>query len=168
MGCISRCGMYAAHTLCIRPPYAVESRWSARVRRLYAVHTPLALWIRNDQVLMRDAIRSSIAIRAPHVRHPCAIDPQLIRNTCEIVAPEMFHQTIWAILLRICYFFRTLCERSGVVGQWNRGIISIKTITLLDDHMQKQTHRIISKCKFEIEILILFGTFTSTCRNIWR
>ena len=57
---------------------------------MYAVHTPLALWIRNGQVLIRDIIRSGIAIHtpyAPHVRHPCVIDTQLKRNTCEIVAP---------------------------------------------------------------------------------
>ena len=76
------------------------------------------------QVLIRDTIRSSIAIHAPydapHVRHPFAIDTQLKRNTCEIVAPEMFHQTISAILLRICSFFRTPYERNGIADQWNR------------------------------------------------
>ena len=34
----------------------------------------------------------------------------------------MFHQTISAILLRICSLFRTTYERNGIVGQWNRGI----------------------------------------------
>ena len=122
--CIHKFGRYAAHALYIRPPYAIESRWPPRVRGMYAGHTPLAPWIRNGQVLIRDIIRSGIAIHtpyAPHVRHPCVIDTQLIRNTCEIVAPEMFHQTISAILLRICYFFRTPYERRGIAGQWNRG-----------------------------------------------
>ena len=93
MRCIYRFGMYAAHVLYIRPPYAIESRWPPRVRGMYAVRTPLAPWIRNGRVLKRDIIRSGIVIHtpyAPHVRHPCAIDSQLIRNTCEIVAPEMF------------------------------------------------------------------------------
>ena len=127
---IHKFGMYAAHALYIRPPYAIKSRWPPRVREMYAVHTPLAPWIRNGQVLIHDIIRSGIAIHtqyAPHVRHPCVIDTQLIRNTCEIVAPEMFHQTISAILLRICYFFRTPYERRGIAGQWNRGIKSIET-----------------------------------------
>ena len=125
MKCIYRFGMYAAHALPIRPPYAIDSRWPPRVRGMYAVHTPLAPWIRNGQVLIRDIIRSGIAINAPytpHVRHPCAIDAQSIRNTCEIVAPQMFHQTISAILLRICPFFRTPYERRCIAGQWNRGI----------------------------------------------
>ena len=126
MRCIYRLGMYAAHTLYIRPPYAAESRWSSCMRRMYAVHTPFARWIRNGQVLIRDIIRSGIAIHAPyapHVRHSCANDAQLIRNTCERVAPEMFHQTISAILLCIWSFFRTPYERSGIAGQWNRGIL---------------------------------------------
>ena len=125
MKCIYRFGMYAAHALSIRPPYAIDSRWPPRVRGMYAVHTPLAPWIRKGQVLIRDIIRSGIAINAPytpHVRHPCAIDAQSIRNTCEIVAPQMFHQTISAILLRICPFFRTPYERRCIAGQWNRGI----------------------------------------------
>ena len=108
MRCIHKFGIYAAHALYIRPPYAIESRWPPRVRGMYAVHTPLVPWIRNGQVLIRGIIRRVIAIHtpyAPHVRHPCVIDTQLIRNTYEIVAPEMFHQTISAILLRICYFF---------------------------------------------------------------
>ena len=123
---IYRFGMYAAHALYIRPSYAIESRWPPHVRGMYATHTPLALWIRNGQVLIRDIIRSGIAIHtpyAPHVRHPSAIDTQLIRNTCEIAAPEMYHQTISAILLRICSFSRTPHERHGIAGQWNRGII---------------------------------------------
>ena len=117
MRCIYRFGMYAAHALYKRPSYAIETRWPPRVRGMYAVHTPLAPWIRHGQVLIRDIIRSGIAIHtlyAPHVRYPCAIDTQLIRNTCEIVAPEMFHQTILAILLRICYFFRTPYKRRSV------------------------------------------------------
>ena len=108
MRCIYRFGMYAAHALYIRPPYVIDSRWPPRVRVMYTVHTPLAPWKRNGQVLIRDIIRSGIAIHtpyAPHVRHPCAIDTQLIRNTFEIVPLEMFHQTISAILLRICSFF---------------------------------------------------------------
>ena len=123
--CIYKFGMYAAHALYIRPPYAIESRWPPRVREMYAVYAPLAPWIRNGQVLIRDIIRSGIVIHmpyAPHVRHPCVIHTQLIRNSCEIVAPEIFHRTISAILLRICYFFRTPYERRGIVGQWNRGI----------------------------------------------
>ena len=123
MSSFYRFGMYAAHALYIRSPYTVESRWSPRVRGMYAMHASLAPWIRNGQVLIRDIKRSGIAIHAPHVRHPCAIDTQLVRNTCEIAAPEMFHQTISAMLLRICPFFRTPYERSGVAGQWNRGII---------------------------------------------
>ena len=125
MRCIYRFGMYAAHALYKRAPYAIESHWPPRVRGMYAVHTPFAPWIRHGQVLVRDIICSGIAIHtpyAPHVRHPCAIDMQLIRNTCEIVAPEMFHQTISAILLRICSFFRTLYKRCAIAGQWNRGI----------------------------------------------
>ena len=123
-----RFGMYAAHVLYIRPPYAIESRWPPRVRGMYDVHTPLVPWIRNGHVLIRDIIRSGIVIHtpyAPHVRHPCAIDTQLIRNTCEIVAPEMFHQTLSAILSRIGSFFRTPYERCGIAGQWNRGITSV-------------------------------------------
>ena len=119
-------GMYAAHALYKRPPYAIESRWLPRVRGMYAVHTPFAPWICHGQVLIRDIIRSGIAIHtpyAPHVRHPCAIDTQLIRNTCEIVAPEMFQQTISTILWHICSFFRTPYKRRGIAGQWNRGII---------------------------------------------
>ena len=121
MRCIYRFGMYAAHAPYIRPPHAIESHWPPRVRGMYAVHTPLAPCILNGQVL----IRSGIAIHtpyAPHVRHPYAIDTQLIRNTCEIVAPEMFHQTVSAILPRICSFFRTPYERRGIAGQWNTGI----------------------------------------------
>ena len=136
MRCIYRFGMYAAHALYIRPPYAIESRWPPRVRGMYAVHTPLALWIRNGQVLIRDIIRSGIAIHtpyAPHVRRPCAIDTQLIRNTSEIVAPEVFHQTISAILLRICSFSRTPYERHSIAGQWNRGIIQMLFVAWHDD-----------------------------------
>ena len=131
MRCIYRFGMYAAHALYIRPPYVIESRWPPRVRGMYAVHTPLAPWIRNGQVLIRDIMSSDIAIHtpyAPHVRHPCAIDTQLIRNTCDIVAPEMFHQTVSAILSRICSFFRTPYERRGIAGQWNRGITTSKSV----------------------------------------
>ena len=113
------------HALYIRPPYAIDSRWSPRLRGVNAVHTPLALRIRNGQVLICDIIRSGITSHTPyaqHVRHPCASDTQLMRNTCEIVAPEMFHQTISAILLRICSFFRTPYERCGIAAQWNRGL----------------------------------------------
>ena len=133
MRCIYRFGMYAAHALYIHTPYAIESHWTSCVRGVYAVHAPLALWIRNGQVFIRDIIRSSIAIHtpyAPHVRHPCAIDTQLIRNTCEIVAPEMFHQTIPAILLCICSFSRMPYERHGIAGQWNRGISSLMQICI--------------------------------------
>ena len=125
MRCIYRFGMYAAHVLHIRPPYVIESCWPPRVRGMYAVHTPLALWIHNGQVVIRDIIRSGIVIHAPyapHVRHPCAIDTQLIRNTCEIVAPEMFHQTVSAILPHIGSFFRMPYKRRGIASQWNRGI----------------------------------------------
>ena len=128
MRCIYNFGMYAAHVLYKRPPCAIESRWPSRVRGVFAVHTPLAPWMRNGQVLIRDIIRSGIAIHTPyasHVRHPCVIDTQLIRNTCEIVAPKMFHQTISAILLRICWLFRTPYERRGIAGQWNRGISNV-------------------------------------------
>ena len=132
MKCIYRFGMYAAHALYKRPPYAIESRWPSRVRGMYAVHTPLAPWIRHVQVIIRDIIRSGIAIHtpyAPHVRHPCAIDTQLIRNTCEIVAPEMFHQTTSAILLRINSFFRTPYKRCGIAGQWKWGISGRRRLT---------------------------------------
>ena len=125
MRCIYRFGMYAAFALCKRPPYTIELRWPPCVRGMYAVHTPLAPWISNGQVLILDIIRNGIAIHtpyAPHVRHPCAIDTQLMRNTCKIVAPEMFHQTISAILLRICSFFRTPYKPRGIIGLWNRGI----------------------------------------------
>ena len=124
MRCIYRFGIYAAHALYICPPYAKESHWSPRVRGMYAVRMPLAPWIRNGQVLIHDIICSGIAIDAPyalHERHPCAIDTQLIRNTCEIVAPEMFHQTILVILLSICSFCHTPYEHHGIAGQWNRG-----------------------------------------------
>ena len=66
MRCIYRFGMYAAHALYKRPPYAIESSWPPRVRGMYAVHTPLALWIRHGQVLIRDIIRSGIAIHTPY------------------------------------------------------------------------------------------------------
>ena len=92
MRCIYKFGMYTARALYIRQPYAIESCWSPRVRDMYAVHTPLAQWIRNCQVLIRDIIRSGSAIHAsyaPHVRNPCAIDTQLIRNTCEIWPLQM-------------------------------------------------------------------------------
>ena len=98
MKCIYRFGMYADHALYIRPSYVIESRWSPRVRGMYAVHTPIAPWIRNGQVLLRDIMRSGIAIHAqyvPHVLYPYAVDTQLIRNRCKIVAPEMFHQTVY-------------------------------------------------------------------------
>ena len=36
--CIYKFGMYAAHALYIRPPYAIESRWPQRVRGMYAAH----------------------------------------------------------------------------------------------------------------------------------
>ena len=97
--------MYEAHMLYIRPSYAAESSWSPRVRGMHAMHTPLAPWIRNGQVLIRNTMRSGIVIHAlyaPHMRHPRAIDTQFKRNTCEKVAPKMFHWTISAILLRIC------------------------------------------------------------------
>ena len=122
---IYRFSMYAANALPIRPPYAIESCWPPRIRGLYAVHMPLAPWTRNGQVLIRHITPSGITINAPyapHVRYPCAIDAQLIRNTCEIVAPQMLHQTISTILLRICPFFRMPYERRGIPGQWNRGI----------------------------------------------
>ena len=142
MRCFYRFGMYAAHALYIRSPYTVESRWSPRVHGMYAMHAPLAPWIRNGQVLIRDIKRSGIAIHAPnapHVRHPCAIDTQLVRNTYEIAAAEMFHQTISAILLRICSFFRTPYERSGVAGQWNRGIRFIQ-VTFTYDMQPSPVH----------------------------
>ena len=125
MTCIYRFDIYAAHALYKRPPYAIESRWLPRVRGMYAVHTPLAPWIHDGQVRIRDIICSGIAIHtpyAPHVRHPCAIDSQLICKTCEIVALEMFHQTISAILLHIYSFCRTLYKCHGSAGQWKRGI----------------------------------------------
>ena len=111
-----RFGMYAVHALPIRPPCAVESRWPPRVRGMHVVHTPLAPWIRNGQVLIRDIIRSGIAINAPyapHVRHPCAIDAQLKRNTWEIVAPQMFHQTTSAICCVSVHFFSHAVRAPG-------------------------------------------------------
>ena len=89
----------------------------------FAGRAPLAPWIRNGQILICDISHSGIAIHTPyaqHVRCPCAIDTQLIRNMCEIVAPEMFRQT--AILLRICSYLRTPYERRGIAGQWNGDI----------------------------------------------
>ena len=131
MRCIYRFCMYAAHALYKRPPYAIESRWTPHIRgdvrcvhATFAVNTP---WSSSHT----QHHRSGIAIHAPyapHVRHPCAIDMQLIRNTCETVAPEMFHQTISAILLRICSFFRMPYKRRGIAGQWNRGITVIRNI----------------------------------------
>ena len=118
MKCTYRFGMYAVHALPIRPPCAIESRWPPRVRGMYVVHTPLAPWIRNGQVLIRDVIRSGIPINAPyvpHVRHPSAIDAQLIRNTCEILVLQMFHQATSAILLCICRFFS-----HAVRAPWHR------------------------------------------------
>ena len=92
---------------------------------MHVVHTSLVPWICNGQVVIRDIICSGIAMHMPyasHVRHPCAIDTQLIHNTCEIVVPEMFHRTISAILLHICSFLRTPYECRIIDSQWNRGI----------------------------------------------
>ena len=124
MKCTYRFGMYAVPALPIRPPCAIESCWPPRISGMYVVHTPLASWIRNGQVLIRDIIRSGIAINAPHVCHPCAIDAQLIRNTWEIVlelelelelvAPQMFHQTTSAILRIFSYAVRALWHRRPV------------------------------------------------------
>ena len=61
MMCIYRLGMYAAHELYIRPPYAVDSRWSPRVRGVYAVHTPLAPWI-DTQYMIRFSNATSYAV----------------------------------------------------------------------------------------------------------
>ena len=99
------------------------------------MHTPLASWIRKGQVLVYDIIRSGITIYAPHVPYPCTIDMQLIRNTCEIVALEMFHQTISAILLHICSFLRMLYERSGIAGQWNRGLRCVTAQNIEPQHI---------------------------------
>ena len=90
MRCIHKFGMYAAHALYIRPPYAIESRWPPRVRGMYAMHTLLAPWIRNGQVLIRDIIRSGklwhrhshakcVACASP-MRHWYAVDTQHMRN----------------------------------------------------------------------------------------
>ena len=109
MRCIYRFGMYAAHALPIRPPYAIESRWPPRVRGMYAVHTPLAPWTRNGHVLIRNIIRRGIAINATYaspMRHRCAVHTQHMRNSS---AGE-------AILLRICPFLRTRYERRGIAG----------------------------------------------------
>ena len=117
MRCFYRFGMYAAHALYIRSPYTVESCWSPRARGMYAMHASLALWICNGQVLICNIIRSGIAIHAPnapHVRHPCAIDTQLVCNTYETVAPEMFHQTISA-MLQCMYLF---IFSNAVWAQW--------------------------------------------------
>ena len=72
MRCIYRLGMYATHALYIRPPYAIESRWPPRVRGMHAVHTPLAPWIRNSQVLIGDIIRSKLNTK-------CGRSPRFMR-----------------------------------------------------------------------------------------
>ena len=101
-----RIALIAAHTWdvrCARATCAVDTQWSVYHTRH---HTQ---WRRHSCVIR-------------HVSHPCTIGTPLIRNTCEIVTPEMFHQTILVISLRICSFFRTPYERRGIAGQWNRGI----------------------------------------------
>ena len=70
-------------------------------------------------ILIRDIV---YAVASPFMRRMCVTHSPLIRNTRGKVAPKMFHQTISAILLRICSFLRTQHERRGITGQWNRGI----------------------------------------------
>ena len=75
MRCIHRFVMYEAHALYTRPPYAIELRWLPSIRGLYTVHTPLALWIRNGQVLIRNIIR--------HMRRMCVTNAPSIRSWYE-------------------------------------------------------------------------------------
>ena len=106
MRCIHKFGMYAAHALYIRPPYAIESRWPPRVRGMYAVHTPLAPWIRNGQVLIRDIIRSGIAIHTPcasPMRHWYAVDTQHMRNSSAGDVPPNHLGDLAAYLLIFSY-----------------------------------------------------------------
>ena len=119
------------------------------------MHTPLAPWIRNGLVLTRDTTCSGIAIHAPyapHVRHPFAIDTQLKRNTCEIVAPEMFHQTISAILLPICSFFRTPYERKASPASGTGALYITPTCTssmqeLIKQGMKQKFKKSCFRCK---------------------
>ena len=117
MRCIYRFGMYAAHVLYIRPQYAIESRWPPRVRGMYAVRTPFAPWIRNGRVLKRDIIRSGIVIHtpyAPHVRHPCAIDTQHMRNSSAGDVPPNRLGDLAAYRFIFSYAVRALWHRRPV------------------------------------------------------
>ena len=105
----------AAHTPAIRH---LETHRSPRVRGMYAVQTQLAPWIRNGLVLIRDIIRSGIAIHVPHVPHPCAIDTQFdvqhIRNSIAGDDPPNHIGDLTAYLFNFSYAVRAPWHRRPV------------------------------------------------------
>ena len=114
MKCTYRFGMYAVHELPIRPPCAIESRWPPRVRGMYVVHTPLAPWIRNGQILIRNIIRSGIAINAPcasPMHHRCAVDMQHMQNSSAADVPSNHLGDLAAYL-----FIFFVCHTSAVAS----------------------------------------------------
>ena len=120
--CMYRFSMYAAHALYIRPPYAIKS---PRLLGMYAVHTPLAPWIRKGQVGIRYIIRSGIAIHMPyalHVRHPCAVDTQHMRNSSARDVPPNHPGNLTAYLFIFTYDVRVLWQRWPVEQGHNHRI----------------------------------------------
>ena len=95
MMCIYRFGMYAAHALYIRPPYVIESRWSPRVRGMYAVYATCAVdtqWsgshARHHTRWHRHSYAICAAFASP-MRHWYADDTQHMRNSsAEDVPPS--------------------------------------------------------------------------------
>ena len=97
---------------------------------MYAVHTPLTPCIRNGQVLIRDIIRSGIAIHtpyAPHVRHPCVIcnpvDTQHMQNSSAGDVPPNHLGDLAAYLLIFSYAVWASWHRRRVEqGHYNQGL----------------------------------------------
>ena len=148
MWCICRLGMYAAHALYIRSLYAIESRWSPRVREMYVMHTPFAPWICYGQVFIRDIIRCGIAI---HVRHSCALDAQLIRkhmrnsSAADIPANHLGDLTVYMFILLY-----------AVRAQWRHTHLELKTCSLTHaNHIDWENLGDVKICKPEMTPLTL-------------
>ena len=124
MRCIYRFGMYAHHALYIRPPYAIESRWSSTVaarawdaRCAYATYVVDTQWsgshTRHHTQWHRHSYAICAACASP-MRHWYAVETLHMRNSSAGDVPPKHHSDLTAYLFIFPYAVRARWHRRPV------------------------------------------------------
>ena len=103
MRCIHKFGMYAAHALYIRPPYAIESRRLPRVRGMYAVNTQWSSSLMQHHTQWHRHSYAIYAACASPMCHWYAVDTQHMRNSSAGDVPPNHLGDLAAYLLLFSY-----------------------------------------------------------------